>query len=378
MMNIKKLKEDKQAKIAEMDAILNTVKQETRAFTAEEDKKYISLEKEVRALDKTIKRLIENSKKIEEKRNGMDNKELMEQELRKLISGEVRAITAGNNGGIIPTTLAEEVVKKLEERADLFSLVRMFTPTAGTLSVPVEKECFLGVDAYEELAKTDENDVNNLFDTVELHSKRYSASIAVSEDMILDSGIDIINYCLEKLIYSLNRQLTNDMISNADTKKIEGIKGKAGNIVTTGIVDSIGVEDLKRMQLNIHPDYLDNSVFIFNRETFNNIAMLQDSIGNFYLNCQRDIVNNKTEYKLFGQPVLINDEVEKMTGTGKEIGYLINPSEAYGAMIKKGIDLKIIDNDTENALKGKVTLMLTSYCDGAVINPKAIVALKQK
>ena len=73
-MNIKKLKEDKQAKIAEMDAILNTVKQETRAFTAEEDKKYITLEEEVRALDKTIKKLIENSKKIEEKRNGMDNK----------------------------------------------------------------------------------------------------------------------------------------------------------------------------------------------------------------------------------------------------------------------------------------------------------------
>ena len=193
-MNIKKLKEDKQAKIAEMDAILNTVKQETRAFTAEEDKKYITLEEEVRALDKTIKRLMENSKKIEKKRNVMDNKELLEQELRKLISGEIRAITAGNNGGIIPTTLAEEVVKKLEERADLFSLVRMFTPTAGTLSIPVEKECFLGVDAYEELAKTDENDINDLFDTVELHSKRYSASIAVSEDMILDSGIDIINY----------------------------------------------------------------------------------------------------------------------------------------------------------------------------------------
>lgn len=378
MMNIKKLKEDKQTKIAEMDAILNTVKQETRAFTIEEDKKYITLEEEVRALDKTIKILMENSKKIEKKRNGMNNKELMEQELRKLISGEIRTITAGNNGGIVPTTLAEEVVKKLEERADLFSLVRMFTPTAGTLSIPVEKECFLGVDAYEELAKADENDVNDLFDTVELHSKRYSASIAVSEDMILDSGIDIINYCLEKLIYFLNRQLINDMISNADTKRIEGIKGKAGNVVTTGIVDSIGIEDLKMMQLNIHPDYLDNSVFVFNRETFNNIAMLQDSIGNFYLNCQRDIVNNKTEYKLFGQPVLINDKVEKMTGTGKEIGYLINPSEAYGAMIKKGIDLKIINNDTENALKGKATLVLTTYCDGAVINPKAIVALKQK
>ena len=57
-MNIKKLKEDKQAKIAEMDAILNTVKQETRAFTIEEDKKYITLEEEVRALDKTIKILI--------------------------------------------------------------------------------------------------------------------------------------------------------------------------------------------------------------------------------------------------------------------------------------------------------------------------------
>lgn len=377
-MNIKKLKEDRQVKIAEMDAILNKVKQETRAFTADEDKKYIALEEEVRALDKTIKRLIESAKKIDEKRNGMDNKELLEQELRRLISGEIRAITAGNNGNIVPTTLAEEVVKKLEERADLFSLVRMFTPIAGTLSIPVEKECFLEVDAYEELAKADENDVNNLFDTVELHSKRYSASIAISEDMILDSGIDIINYCFEKLIYSLNRKLSNDMISNADTKKIEGIKGKAGNVVTTITTNSIGLEDLKRMQLSIHPEYLDASVFIFNRETFNNVAMLQDAIGNFYLNCQRDVVNNKTEYKLFGQPVLINDEVEKMTGTGKEIAYLINPTEAYGAMIKKGIDLKIIDNDTENALKGKATLVLTTYCDGAVINPKAIVALKQK
>ena len=377
-MNIKKLKESRQAKIAEMDTLLKTVEIETRAFTNEEDEKFIALEEEVRALDKTIEKIIKSAEKVEEKRNGMDNKEILEQELKKLVAGEVRAITTANNGNVVPTTLAEEVIKRLEERADLFSLVRKFTPVAGTLSIPVEKECFIGVDAYAELVGVEENDTDSLFDTVDLHSKRYSASIAVSQDMILDSGVDIINYCLEKLIYSLNRQLTNDMISNADTKKIEGIKGKAGNVVTTGVEDCIGVENLKMMQLNIHPDYLDNSVFIFNRETFNNIAMLQDSIGNFYMNCQKDVVNNKTEYRLFGQPVLINDEVEGIGATGNEVGYLINPGEAYGAMIKKGIDLKIIDNDTENALKGKATLVLTTYCDGAVINPQAIVSLKQK
>ena len=380
-MNIKKLKEDRQAKVAEMTTILNTVKEETRAFTSEEDAKFVALEEEVRALDTTIERLVASAEKIEEKGNGMNNKELIEQELRKLVAGEVRAITTENNSNVVPQTLAEEVIKRLEERADLFTLVKKFTPISGTLTIPVEKESFFEVDAYAELMEMSENEGLDLFDTVELNGKMYGGSVQISQNMISDSGIDIVNYCLEKLVYSLNRQLSNDMISAKDIeskKKIGGIKGKAGNVVTTGATDVIGIEDLKLMHLNIHPDYLDNSVFVFNRKTFNQIAMLQDSIGNFYMNAQKDVVNNKTEYRLFGQPVLINDAVEDMGETGNEIGYLINASESYGAIIKKGIDLAIIDRDSENFKKGKCTIAINMYCDGAVINPKAMVALKSK
>lgn len=377
-MNIKKMKESRQAKIAEMDTLLKTVETETRALTAEEDAKFIALEEEVRALDKTIEKIVNSAEKIEEKRNGMNNTEILEQELRKLVAGEVRAITSASNGNVVPSTLVNEVIKRLEERADLFSLVRKFTPVAGTLSIPVEKECFIGVDAYAELVEVDEDDADSLFDTVDLHSKRYSASTKISQDMILDSGVDIISYCLERLVYSLNRKLTNDMISNKDSKKIEGIKGKAGNVVTTGATGCIGIEDIKLMQLNMHPEHLEGAVFVFNRATFNNIATLQDAVGQFYMKVEKSLVNDKPQYKLFGQPVLINDEVEGLGATGNEVGYLINAGEAYGAMIKKGVDLKIIDNDEQNALKGQATLVITTYCDGAVINPQAIVALKQK
>ena len=126
-MNIKKLTEDKNGKMAEMQTLLDKVEKEERAFTEEEQKLFDELKAEIEAINKTMeafessRELVDDKEKEEQKKEEeqMDEeKRTLEIEQRdienfaKFIRNEVlneeRAetgsqFTQGSNGVIIPT-----------------------------------------------------------------------------------------------------------------------------------------------------------------------------------------------------------------------------------------------------------------------------------
>ena len=56
--------------------------------------------------------------------------------------------------------------------------------------------------------------------------------------------------------------------------------------------------------------------------------------------------------------------------------YLVNVEEAFGGIIKKDMELKHINADTKNALRGSVTMILDVYADVKIKNEQAIKVLK--
>ena len=79
-MNIKKLTEDKNTKMVEMQNLLNKVKNEERAFTEEEQKLFEQLKNEVEAINNTIKafddaRQLETEEQKEEQKSEENKKD---------------------------------------------------------------------------------------------------------------------------------------------------------------------------------------------------------------------------------------------------------------------------------------------------------------
>lgn len=387
MDNIKALIEKRNAKEAEAKEILDTVTKEVRGITSEEETRFKQLHKEIKELNTTIemveKRNAEETVEVveiekREDENQVENtvnvkeKELraLDQFIRREDGVELREMTTSSNGNIIPTHLYDEVIEALNEVAPLFAEVPKLTPVAGVLEILKEKT--LGqagfVGEAENLTAADFD-----FDKVKLEQRRAGSAVSLTQKLINDSGIDVVAYAKSVLYKRLGIALDRAMIKGTTgDESFEGLYSVTGCDVESAGVKITAIDDYMNVLNNMHPSLQGDAIWVVARKEFNKLALLKDATGNYYLT--RDVVNGKPAYKLFGCPVRISEDMDDET----KPAILVNLKEAYAGMIKKDMELKQINADTQNALKGTNTLVLDMYADVRVVRKEAIRVLKVK
>ena len=375
-MKLKELLEKRNACIDEQNSILDSVEQETRCLTNDEEVRFNELEAEVEQLDKTIQKLEERKKgsvketeeKVEERGIEM-NKELemrgIAQYLRNEAGEELRQMTYGANGHLVPEYLHGEFVEKMEEVAPLFADVPKLTPVSGTLRVAREKD--LGkagfVGESESISPADFTT-----ETVELKQNRAGSAIVLSQKLINDAGVDVVSYSNDLLFRRLGFALDRCMITGNGTDNIEGLTQAPREcqiqLASSGV---LAIDDLMKVASDMKAVYQTGAKWVMNRANYQKIAAMKDGNGHFYIVREQE-VDGTIAYKLFGLTIVINDAAEDI--------YLVNFAHAYKGMIKKEVGLKLIDADQTNALAGTVTLVLDTYVDAKIVQPEAIRVLK--
>ncbi|MED3578324.1 phage major capsid protein [Bacillus thuringiensis] len=288
-------------------------------------------------------------------------------------SAEVREMTTTTGAITVPTHLSNVIVEKLVEQAPLFQRAKGFTPVSGTLEVLREKEIgdatFIG-----EMEPAEKSDFT--FDKITLEQRRAATAIELSQQLVNDSGINVIDYAVNVLTRRLARKIDETVLNGDVTKKqFEGILTSTKvETFTSKVAEEIDLDELLDLTLAVHPDHLTGAVFIMGRQAFNKVAKLKDAQGNYHV--VKDVVNGKPVFKIFGHEILIQDKMPKF-GTGEISVVFVNLGEAYATMIKKSAQLKRISDDTTQALRGSHLLMLDMYCDGKILNEDAIKFLKQ-
>ncbi|MCQ6527465.1 phage major capsid protein [Bacillus mycoides] len=288
-------------------------------------------------------------------------------------SAEVREMTTSTGAITVPTSLSNVIVEKLVEQAPLFKRAKGFTPVSGILEVSREKS--IG-DATFIGEMEDASMADFTFDKITLEQRRAATAIELSQQLVNDSGINVIDYAVNVLTRRLARKIDETVLNGDKTKKqFEGILTSTKvETFTSKVADKIALDELLDLTLAVHPDHLAGSVFIMGRQAFNQVAKFKDANGNYHV--VKDVVNGRPTYKIFGHEILIQDKMPTF-GTGAISVVFVNLGEAYATMIKKGAQLKRISDDTTQALRGSHMLMLDMYVDGKILNEDAIKFLKQ-
>jgi len=301
----------------------------------------------------------------------------MEQFIRKQDGEELRAVTTGTQPGslTVPTNLSEFIVEKLYERAPIFSRTRNFTPVNGFLEIL--KEGNHGTAGFVgEMTDIVANDFT--LTKVKLDQKRVGTAIELSQHLVNDSGIDVVNYSIGMLTKRLGQTIdANVLKGTGGTEQFEGILTTAIttiDTVTAASATAITVDELLDLYNSMNPEYIGGAVWVVSRKTFNMISKLKDGNGHYFL--VRDVANDGPIYKLFGQPVLIQEAMNNHeAGRGRTVLFA-NFSEGYATMTKKGLNLQHISGDSRQALRGSHLLLLDGYMDGKILNEEAIRCLK--
>lgn len=290
---------------------------------------------------------------------------------------EVRALTTGTQAITVPTSLSNVIIEKLVEEAALFGRAKGFQPTSGTLEVLREQAIggatFIGEQENAAVDNTLE------FDKVVLEQRRAATAIELTQQLINDSGINIVDYATGVMTKRLAREMDKSVLKgNKAAKQFEGILTSEKAEVVAEIdfataTDADVLDALLDVTLSVHPDYLDGAVFVVNRATFNRIAKIKDVNGNYQL--VKDVVNGKPAYKILGHQILIQDHMSGANAGEVSVAF-VNFGVAYATMIKKGASMKRINADTKNALAGTELLLLDIYADGKILNEEAIKFIK--
>ncbi|PHE70496.1 phage major capsid protein [Bacillus wiedmannii] len=377
-MNLKALKEKRNELLSKADELINGAEKEVRSLNDGEKTEFESLTSEAEQLNKQISELEENranGEKIEEnteERNMKNVKELevrgLEQYLRKQDGEEVRALqTTAQGGAVIPENVEGTIVLKMEESSPVFARARKFPSVAGNLKIAKETSGtvagFVG-----EGADVLEGQIS--FDEVKLNQKRVGAAISLSNQLINDVAVPVVDYSINLLSRRAGKAVEKSILTGNTADEFRGIIHDA-EIAAVTAEGALGIDQLMDVYNAIHPEFLDNSSFIMQRKFFNQVAKLKDGNNHFYM--QNGVVNGKLTYTLFGAEVIVTDALTDATPL-----IFGNVSEAYGVMIKKGFALQHVAGDTTQALRGSQLLVLDGYMDGAVFNPQALALLKIK
>lgn len=392
------------AKIEERNSLLAKAKEilpegmDLRSIEEDQAEELRSLQSQIENLDQEIQEEKERRSADKNENNGgattMPKEEKQELEVRALDTylrtnndAELRALTdavtvgnaventAGNGGITVPMSVHNEIIRDLTEESPVFAAARKFGSVTGQLKVARE----IGVDDEGFIGETvDASKIKPTLKSVTLNQKRVGAAIQLTNQLLNDSGVDLVGYSTERLVRSTARTIERAVLVGAKSGEDAGdvfrpIIGDAEvEHFETAATGEVTVDELIDIYGSIHPGYLDGAMWIVSRPVFNSILKLKDGDGQYLI--LRDTVNGKPGYRLFGAPVYVSDFLK---GKQDEIVFG-NITQAYGMLVKKGFNLTNVTADTTQALAGGRLVILDTYLDGAVINPKAVVTAGKK
>lgn len=326
-MNEKELMEKRNELQAKMEGILNKAKIENRAMNEEEIKDFDNVEKEIKNIDATLER----SAKI----NNMDckkiegEKELTQEEkdvkafatfIRNYVNGVPQAetqMTKGDNGSIIPRTIAKKIIDKVVEISPLYASATKYD-AKGTLAIPKYDDTTDDVTVdyateFDELVSH-----SGKFNTVELTGFLIGALTKISKSLINNNDFNLTDYVVTKMAEKFKLFYEGEML-NGTSSKISGIVGSYDSTkmkVTLGAKSSVTADELIDIQETVPDAFQTNAYWIMNRDTRKQIRKLKDSDGNYILN---RAFNEKWDYELLGKPVHCSEKAEKLGTASKPV-----------------------------------------------------------
>lgn len=348
-MEFKYLTEQRAENQSKMQEILNGAKGEKRSMTEEEIKKFKELKKMIDEIDETIKaeeearkEEISEAQKEETEKQSESTEAAEQRAFANFIRGvkaEKRAnsLDLGNNGAIVPQTIANKIIEKVKEICPIYSLSEIYN-VKGDLVIP-----YYGENAGEDITCayatefTDLTSTAGKFTSINLSSYLAGALTKISKSLINKSEFDLTNFVINKMSGAIAEFIEKELLNGTGTNSCQGILTGATNIVESSAGGKITADDLIDLQESVIDKYQKDAVFIMNRSTRKAIRKLKDGDGNYLLN--RDLTS-AWGYSLFGKPVYISDNMPEI-GAGKK-AIIYGDMTGLSVKLTKDVEIQVL------------------------------------
>lgn len=372
-MKLKALTEKRAGLVEKMNTMVAAADTENRAMTEEETAAFDGYEAEVKALDATIEReqrargLNIPTAPAELERSGAEREErafvdYVLGRVQEQRAGEIQ-LTQGNNGTIVPASIANRIVTAVRERVPFLQLADVIN-TNGKLSVPVYTETDatkINADYVDE--GTDLTDNVGKFTTIDLTGYVIGALALISNKLKDNTDLDVVGFIVNQVADAITTKLESEFING--TGKITGILAATQGI-TAAAANAVTYDELVSLKHSLKQRIRANARFIMAPATYTAICKLKDSTGQPYF--------REDEYKILGLPVIESDNMPAMAAGKKAI--VCADLTGYTIKMTKAVEIQILRE--KFATKNMLGVLAFGEYDGKITDGKKIAVLTMK
>ena len=328
---LKKLYEQRASLVDEMNALLNRAKMEERAMSEEENTKYSDIEKKIAGIDATIaaeeraeqikksaKKPVENEtvEQIEERAFGNYIKEQAGLPVENR-AGE-QNMTMGNNGAVIPTTIANRIIKAVKDKCPIYARATMYH-VAGTLKVPVwgKANTTHDITVGYQSEFTELTADSGKFASIDLSGYLAGALTLIGKSVVNNAIVDVVSFVIDQMSEEIAIFLEKELLAGTGSNAATGALSTT-NTLNAGSTTKITTDNLVALQTKVKQVYQAKACWTMHPETFLEVKKLQDSNGRYLL---QDDLTQEIPYRLLGKPVYLSDNMPKIASGAKPVLY---------------------------------------------------------
>ena len=221
-------------------------------------------------------------------------------------------LTPANNGAVIPTTIANKIIKKVYNICPILEKSSKYN-IKGNLDIPfypASDESLITVayhDEFEELVSTNGN-----FSKISLSGFLAGVLSKISRSLINNAAFDIVGFVVDEMAYAIKRFIEKELLLGTPDK-VEGLSGLT-NAVTTAAVDKITADEVIDLHDSIKDEFQNGAIWIMSPATRTYLRKLKSSTGYYLLN---DDISTPFGTSILGKPVYVSDNMPDYTEDGK-------------------------------------------------------------
>lgn len=327
MTYLKALLEKRAELQQKMDDLVHTADMETRAMTAEEAAEFDAAEQEIRAIDETVAR--------EERARGLQHNSVAdklenraeeeEQAFAAYVLGrasELRAgeqnMTMGNNGAIIPTTIANRIIKAVRDRCPILAGATVYN-VKGTLKVPVwgKANTTHDIAVGYQTEFTEITADSGKFTSVDLGGYLAGALTLIGRSVENNAAFDVVAFIVDQMAEEIAVWLEGQLLAGTGTSAAQGALNTSTSL-TAASATAVTADELISLQTKIKQAYQQKACWTMHPDTFTLIKKLKDSNNRYLL---QDDITGEIPYRLLGKPVYLSDNMPQVAAGKNAILY---------------------------------------------------------
>ena len=337
----KELIEKQNDMITRAESVLNVAKEEKRELTDAEAQELAEIRDEIKRIKATLelnddfRALAEMEKKKDEtpteegkemnnEQRAIDEQKQKEELERNAFENYVRGyavhersgeMTKGDNGAVIPTTIAKTIIKKVYDICPVLERSQQYN-VKGTLTLPYYPADANNITAAYQTEFVAMSSSSGKFGSINLTGFLAGALTKISRSLVNNAQVNIVDFVVNEMAYAIKRFIEHELLIGTEDK-VDGLSTLT-NGITAASASAITADELIQTQDLVKDEYQDNAIWIMSPATRTALRLLKDNENRYLL---QDDISQPFGKALLGKPVFVSDNMPDIEDGGDVIYY---------------------------------------------------------